>query len=727
MLSDKDHLTSRSENFYKNLVDNSREVIFTIDLKGRITSMNPVVEVYTDWSVEEWLNTDFTERIHPDELSNVIKAFNEVVLGNSTEVREIRVLTKSGSYHPFEVKGSPHIKDEKIIGLLGFAHSLQEIRASERRYRTLIQTAMEGVWVTDLENKTTYVNPALEKMLGWSSEEIMGREVVEFLHDDAVEQFNAISKERYEDRVPSSTYELTFVNKSGKPVITRITGTALYNGNNAVIGSFGLLTDITTEKEAQERYRKLIEFSPDAIILTDLNFTIIKVNEQALILNGAENPEELLGRNAIEFIAPEDREFAISNAKKTLEEGKTYTYEYSLLRLDGSSFPGEIIVSTIKDDEGLPEAFIAITRDITKRKIAESRLIESERNYRTLVENLNSGIFRVSRTGRLMQANRAFIEMFGYSSLDEMTSLTLSSLYANTEDRRGFIESLYETGEITIMEVLMTKKYGSNFWASISAKVAPNGLWHDGIIENITKRKKAENKLLQVKLEEERYHAMMSHFLRNDLQKIVSSLEYMLLDDPPISGSSQMTCENIIQTATRSSKTIEKVTLIYEVLQAEPIIDTLTDPKIVDFSEFIEEIISEFKSDKIKFTLNIPSWSIKQYDYLSISIRELIMFLIDSNGGLDSNDSNICIESSFLDQNLVISISDTASTPIPSSISERLTAKITERWESHGFYVGITLASVIIQYFKGKLKITPQSNQGNIFQLFLPKTFIKST
>ena len=67
--------------------------------------------------------------------------------------------------------------------------------------------------------------------------------------------------------------------------------------------------------------------------------------------------------------------------------------------------------------------------------------------------------------------------------------------------------------------VLMKNRDGIYFWASISARVSPNGKWHDGIIEDISERKYSEETIMQIKLEEERYHAMMSHFLRNDLQK----------------------------------------------------------------------------------------------------------------------------------------------------------------------------------------------------------------
>ncbi len=218
---------------------------------------------------------------------------------------------------------------------------------------------------------------------------------------------------------------------------------------------------------------------------------------------------------------------------------------------------------------------------------------------------------------------------------------------------------------------------------------------------------------------------MMSHFLRNDLQKIVSGLEYLSLDDLLANNKTQIKYDEIINIATRSSKTIEKVTLIFEVLQSGSISDETEEPEKLGLSEYLEEIIGEFVTDNVKIELQIESCYLPKYKYLAVAIRELILFLIDSNGRKNSQEFSIRIATSFKNQNLVIQISDKTSTPIPSVISKRLTAKITERWESHGFYIGITLASVIMQYFKGKLTISPQPNHGNIFQLILPKTLIK--
>ncbi|MHA1966510.1 MAG: PAS domain S-box protein, partial [Candidatus Hodarchaeales archaeon] len=202
---------------------------------------------------------------------------------------------------------------------------------------------------------------------------------------------NIKEQERFVNGVPSSTYELTFSHKNGSKIITRVAGSALYNSDNDLSGSFGFISDITAEKLAQERYKSLIEFNPDAITLTDLEFNIIAANEQSVTLNGATSIDDLIGRNAFDFISPEDRERAVTNAAKTLQEGGTrFIFEYNLLKLDGTTFPAELYVSTIKDESGNPTSFIGITRDISYRKKAEQQLRESEEKYRTLVENLNS-------------------------------------------------------------------------------------------------------------------------------------------------------------------------------------------------------------------------------------------------------------------------------------------------------------------------------------------------
>ncbi len=858
IIKDNEEKLRESEELYRSLIETARDVIFTTDLEGKITSINPAVEKITGWTINDWLGNNFLPKIHPDDREITLNGFKEIVAGSKYPTLEIRVQTKTGKYMLFEIKGSPYMKNGEIIGLLGFAKNiheqreaeiklresetkyrelveradigitiiqegrveflnkaladmanlkteevigrpfvnfihpkalpeiikryekrmageevpsiyettfftnrgesvdveisaglitfnqkpadlvlvrditekkqvLRELKESETRYRNLITTAMEGVWVTDLDNKTIYINPALEKMLGWTLDEMRGRLVEDFLNSKSIQKFNRITRERYSNGIPSSTYNLTFIRKDGSSIITRVAGTALYNTDNKIIGSFGLISDITAEKKAQERYRSLIEFNPDAITLTDLQFNIVAVNEQAIRLNGAKSANELIGRNAIDFIAPEDRERAIKNAVKTLEAKKRLIFEYKLLKIDGSTFPAELIVSTIDDEKGNPNSFIGITRDISDRKKAEQQLIESERKYRTLVENINSGIFRVSVEGKLLQCNQSFLDMFGYNSIEEINKSDLSLLYVNNDDREILVEELYREGEIHVRDILMKKKEGTPFWASISSRLAPDKKYHDGIIEDISERKRIEETISQVKLEEERYHAMLSHFVRNDLQKIVNNLDYISLEFQSKKTLTGADISEIISIAKRSSKTIDTVNQIFEVLQTPFKPEKITRQK--QAGEIIKAACSKSRIFQRPIDVKTENLNFLIIDdkYIQDAFFEILRYLADQEGKSVILDSPITIDGACVNSQICFIIRDYVSVPIPPEVCIRLSGKITEEWEYHGHYISITLASVITQHYGGQLKIYPSENKGNEFQLWFPRNVLRSS
>lgn len=128
------------------------------------------------------------------------------------------------------------------------------------------------------------------------------------------------------------------------------------------------------EFELQELYRSLLVASPDAITVTDTKCNIIMTNQQAVNLHGYNSVEEMVGLNAFDLIAPQDRERAKQNTIKTLTDGKILNEHYTLLRKDGSTFLGELSASLILDVAGKPKAFIGVLRDISKQKNAEEKL-----------------------------------------------------------------------------------------------------------------------------------------------------------------------------------------------------------------------------------------------------------------------------------------------------------------------------------------------------------------
>lgn len=126
---------------------------------------------------------------------------------------------------------------------------------------------------------------------------------------------------------------------------------------------------------SSEKWLKtIIEASPDAIIVTDLDGIILDCNQAALDLSALRSKEELIGLNGLNTIHPEDRERIKRDVKNLLLNGMIKDTEYRVLNRNAEIFPVEISASTIFDKNDNPNAFVCILKDITKRKDVENNL-----------------------------------------------------------------------------------------------------------------------------------------------------------------------------------------------------------------------------------------------------------------------------------------------------------------------------------------------------------------
>ena len=151
---------------------------------------------------------------------------------------------------------------------------------------------------------------------------------------------------------------------------------------------------------SEAKYRALVDASPDGITLTDLEGKLVLCNQQTARLHGYDSPEAMKGMNVIELIAPEERQWAMQNNLKTLEEGRVTNIDYTMLRKDGSRFSAELNAALIRDAHGTPTAFIGITRDITAWKQAmeaEKQLIKLKEEFIASVSHdLRTPLFSLS-------------------------------------------------------------------------------------------------------------------------------------------------------------------------------------------------------------------------------------------------------------------------------------------------------------------------------------------
>src|SRR5690348_3830210 len=127
------------------------------------------------------------------------------------------------------------------------------LKSSEDRYKTIVETAQEGIWMVDKDNITTFVNNRMAEMLGYTKEEMVGKTVFEFIDEPGKE----IAKENLRRRKAgiSEDLEFRFITRSGKEVWTQVSSTPLYK-NGVFDGVLAMLTDITTRKKALDDIRR---------------------------------------------------------------------------------------------------------------------------------------------------------------------------------------------------------------------------------------------------------------------------------------------------------------------------------------------------------------------------------------------------------------------------------------------------------------------------------------
>jgi two-component system cell cycle sensor histidine kinase/response regulator CckA len=252
-------------------------------------------------------------------------------------------------------------------------------------------------------------------------------------------------------------------------------------------------------KQSAESYRSLIETSPDAIVLVDLDARIIMANRQVLSLYGHDRPEDVIGKTILHFVAPQDRERTAAAVRTLLDTGTFPGHEHVALRKDGTTLPMDLRASLVLNGGQMPKAIIVILRDISERKQAGEALRESELKFRSLAEESPNMIF-INKEGRVVYANRKCEELTGYST-EELCDPAFNFFSLIEPDSIALIKenlARHAKGEeIPPYEYTILTKQGGRIEGIHTTKLIKyeGGSAILGIITDITERKRAEKAL----------------------------------------------------------------------------------------------------------------------------------------------------------------------------------------------------------------------------------------
>jgi len=364
----------------------------------------------------------------------------------------------------------------------------------------VLSISSELVMQLDSNLRIIFANEPFINLVGTDSKNLLGKNIeytpVALVFDDLFPGFHENIREGLTGKEWSGEIAL-----GTKDIILfcRIAPTVFDDGRKGVTV---LLEDITREKraeltlqESEDRYRKLVEISPDAVFL-HREGKIIYANPAAFKILGASHSDEIISKNILDFIHPDFRDAVRKNIEKDLGGNISPPIELHMLRVDETSIivEGRGIKTTI---DGKPAVQVAI-RDITERKHAEEALRESEEKYRTLIDRATDGIC-VVQDSIIKMCNRYVTEFWG-GSVEEILGRPFTDFVH--PDALSEIVDRYNrrmAGESTpsIYETKLKRKDGSIFHAELNAGI----ISYEGkpadliIIRDMNERKKAEDAL----------------------------------------------------------------------------------------------------------------------------------------------------------------------------------------------------------------------------------------
>ncbi|MCX6624098.1 MAG: PAS domain S-box protein, partial [Acidobacteria bacterium] len=255
----------------------------------------------------------------------------------------------------------------------------------------------------------------------------------------------------------------------------------------------------TALRESEQRYRSLVECSPDAICL-HRNNRFLWVNPAALRLFGAEKEEDLIGREVTGLIHPDHRAAVVRRWQAIATLGVLPPFQHQLVRLDGEVIDVEA-VSTASSYQNQPTVQ-SIIRDITEQKRAADALGASERRFRQLFANVLEGVYQSTIDGRILSANPSLIKMLGYETEDELKSVDVRRLiYLYPQERDALLGKLVDRGELRNEELLLRRKDGSTITVLENSRLVKDErtsvTYFEGTLVDITDRKRAEQELIR--------------------------------------------------------------------------------------------------------------------------------------------------------------------------------------------------------------------------------------
>ncbi len=317
-------------------------------------------------------------------------------------------------------------------------HAQSALQESEEKYRTIVETANEGIWVVDSEAQTTYVNKRMAEMLGFSPEEMIGKKSSEFMDEEERARLELMLERRRQGIEES--FEFKFIRKDGSFLWAHSNAAPLRDRDGKFVGSLGMLTDITERKRAEEALQMLSRQRQLALDAARMGWW--RYDPVTRIASWDDRYKEIFGvigdqspnDEILKRLHPEDLPGVWAKVEAALDptNPQPYSAEYRINHPDGSvrwiEAHGIALFEGVGENRRAVD-FVGTAADITERKQVEDVLRTTLQRLYTVLSSMYSSILLVTNEGRTEFANQAFSDFFGLKGYSaDLIGLTSSEM-----------------------------------------------------------------------------------------------------------------------------------------------------------------------------------------------------------------------------------------------------------------------------------------------------------
>jgi PAS domain S-box-containing protein len=502
---------------------------------------------YDAWTNENFPGTygAWTNRLHPDDRPAAEDAFQAAIKGEGRFDTEFRLLLPDQSIRHIKACAVV-IKDDQghVVRMTGINYDITVRKESERALldlhnfqEAILLNAPHAVIAISTTGIIQHFNPAAEKLLGYSADEMIGKLTPAVFHNSEEVAARAkifgtelgielepgfdvfVAKARL--NLPNQ-HEWIYIRKDGTRIPVLLTVTAIHDHTGTITGFLGMATDISVQKKA-ERSRLMAEAAfrekeelTRVMIENVLDYSILRLDSEGHVVSWNQGSQRLKGYTADEIIGrhfscfyPEEDQ---ASGKPTAMLRKATAHHHAedegwRVRKDGSRFWANVVITALFDLDGRLKGFTKVVRDMTARKQADQELKEREaslvRFKASLDQTLDCVFMFRPDTLRFTYCNRGAYEQVGYTSAELLTMTPLDIKPQFTlEQFQAIVQPLIDGTQPSLsFETLHRHKDGHDILVEISLqliRLEKQDSLFVAIVRDITARKQAEAQFRQV-------------------------------------------------------------------------------------------------------------------------------------------------------------------------------------------------------------------------------------